>query len=130
MQQLFVIEKPGCCSYDVGLMAVSFVYNLSLIHISTPTSPWQPTSAPEMEALVFTIFPTNPAVARARKIRVSLTVSYTHLDVYKRQIRTLTRWIKRNSELYAELLLTGYHARVRTFMPRQVGIIVRYLNEP
>ena len=24
-------------------------------------------------------------------------------------IRTLTRWIKRNSELYAELLLTGYH---------------------
>ena len=27
-------------------------------------------------------------------------------------IRTLTRWIKRNSELYAELLLTGYHARV------------------
>ena len=45
-------------------------------------------------------------------------------------IRTLTRWINRNSELYAELLLTGYHARVRTFMPRQVGIIVRYLNEP
>ena len=43
-------------------------------------------------------------------------------------IRTLTRWIKRNNELYAELLLTGYHARVRTFMPRQVGIIVRYLN--
>ena len=36
-------------------------------------------------------------------------------------IRTLTRWIKRNSELYAELLLTGYHARVRTFMPRQVN---------
>ena len=26
-------------------------------------------------------------------------------------IRTLTRWIKRNSELYAELLLTGYHAK-------------------
>ena len=26
-------------------------------------------------------------------------------------IRTLTRWIKRNNELYAELLLTGYHAR-------------------
>ena len=48
----------------------------------------------------------------------------------RRAIRTLTRWIKRNSELYAELLLTGYHARVRTFMPRQVGIIVRYLNEP
>lgn len=45
-------------------------------------------------------------------------------------IRTLTRWIKHNRELYAELLLTGYHPRVRTFMPRQVGIIVRYLDEP
>lgn len=45
-------------------------------------------------------------------------------------IRTLTRWIKRNRELYAELLLTGYHVRVRTFMPRQVGIIVHYLDEP
>ena len=45
-------------------------------------------------------------------------------------IRTLTRWIKRNRELYAELLLTGYHVRVRTYMPRQVGIIVHYLDEP
>lgn len=45
-------------------------------------------------------------------------------------IRTLTRWIKRNRALYAELLLTGYHVRVRTFMPRQVGIIVHYLDEP
>ena len=46
-------------------------------------------------------------------------------------IRTLTScWIKRNRELYAELLLTGYHVRVRTFMPRQVGIIVHYLDEP
>ena len=45
-------------------------------------------------------------------------------------IRILTRWIKRNRELYAELLLTGNHVRVRTFMPRQGGIIVHYLDEP
>lgn len=45
-------------------------------------------------------------------------------------IRTLTRWIKRNKELYAALLCTGYNVRTRTFMPRQVSIIVRYLDEP
>src|SRR5512140_3318131 len=32
---------------------------------ATPTSPWQPTSAPEMEALCFARFPINPAVASA-----------------------------------------------------------------
>lgn len=45
-------------------------------------------------------------------------------------IRTLVRWIKGNKELYAALLLTGYHARTRTFMPKQVSIIVHYLDEP
>lgn len=45
-------------------------------------------------------------------------------------IRTLMRWIKGNKELYAALLLTGYHARTRTFMPKQVSIIVHYLDEP
>lgn len=33
-------------------------------------------------------------------------------------IRTLTRWIKYNKELYSQLLATGYHARTRTFTPR------------
>lgn len=45
-------------------------------------------------------------------------------------IRTLTRWIKRNTELYSALLRTGYNVRARTFMPRQVDIIVHYLDEP
>lgn len=30
-------------------------------------------------------------------------------------IRTLTRWIRRNKELYAALLHTGYTPRARTF---------------
>src|SRR5690554_4535243 len=35
---------------------------------ATPTSPWQPTSAPEIDAFFFTILPTKPAVANARRI--------------------------------------------------------------
>ena len=45
-------------------------------------------------------------------------------------IRTLTRWIRRNKELYAALLHTGYTPRARTFFPKQVSVIVRYLDEP
>lgn len=45
-------------------------------------------------------------------------------------IRTFTRWIKRNKELYKALIDIGYNVRVRTFMPKQVGIIVHYLDEP
>ena len=39
-------------------------------------------------------------------------------------IRTLTRWIKRNHELYEALAHTGYNVRTRTFMPKQVSLIV------
>jgi len=35
---------------------------------AVPTSPWHPTSAPEMEALVFTSVPISPAVANALMI--------------------------------------------------------------
>ena len=39
---------------------------------ATPTSPWQPTSAPETEALVLTTLPNSPAVAKALNILESL----------------------------------------------------------
>ena len=39
---------------------------------ATPTSPWQPTSAPLIEALCLTMLPTSPAVAKARRMRSSL----------------------------------------------------------
>lgn len=42
-------------------------------------------------------------------------------------IRTLTRWIKRNHELYEALAHTGYNVRTRTFMPKQVSLIVQYI---
>ena len=38
---------------------------------ATPTSPWQPTSAPEMLAFCFTMLPTRPPVARACNILLS-----------------------------------------------------------
>ena len=38
---------------------------------ATPTSPWQPTSAPEMEALALAILPNRLAVARARRMVLS-----------------------------------------------------------
>ena len=43
-------------------------------------------------------------------------------------IRTLTRWIKRNHELYEALAHTGYNVRTRTFMPKQVSRIWTNLN--
>lgn len=45
-------------------------------------------------------------------------------------LRTFGRWIKRNKELHEALLSTGYSDRKRTFMPGQVSLIVRYLDEP
>ncbi|EJW98935.1 hypothetical protein EVA_12956 [gut metagenome] len=50
----------------------------AVIAQATPTSPWHPTSAPEIEALCFTTLPTSPAVASERIILLSLN-SYTFL---------------------------------------------------
>ena len=35
-----------------------------------------------------------------------------------------------NHELYEALAHTGYNVRTRTFMPKQVSLIVQYLDEP
>lgn len=43
-------------------------------------------------------------------------------------IRTLTRWIKRNHELYEALAHTGYNVRTRTFMPKQVSLYSIWTN--
>lgn len=45
-------------------------------------------------------------------------------------IRTLNRWIKHNEKLLEQLVSTGYHARTRTFTPRQTQIIVSILDIP
>lgn len=45
-------------------------------------------------------------------------------------IRMLTKWIKRNKELYTRLVATGYNTRTRTFTPLQVRIITSILDIP
>ena len=42
----------------------------------------------------------------------------------------MTHFRKRNHELYEALAHTGYNVRTRTFMPKQVSLIVQYLDEP
>lgn len=55
-----------------GLAKTLAIKTLSKLVDATPTSPWQPTSAPEMDALNLTMLPNKPAVANARKMRISL----------------------------------------------------------
>lgn len=42
----------------------------------------------------------------------------------------LTRWVKKNEELYRVLLQAGWVKGNRILSPMQVGIIVKYLGEP
>ena len=69
--------RPRLCS-----MAISAAYSTcsgvppsasqsaaAAIAVAAPTSPWQPTSAPEMLAWVLISMPTAPAVASARWMR-------------------------------------------------------------
>ncbi len=44
--------------------------------------------------------------------------------------RNLSRWIKMNPKLMAELEESGYRERQKLFTPKQVGIIYKYLGEP
>lgn len=45
-------------------------------------------------------------------------------------VRTFTRWLRLNPELYERLLQTGYTPYIRLFTPLQVRLIVRYLSAP
>ena len=44
--------------------------------------------------------------------------------------RNLSRWIKMNPELTAQLQENGYRERQKLLTPKQVGIIYKYLGEP
>lgn len=45
-------------------------------------------------------------------------------------VNRLVRWINRNQELMDELEKAGYNKNIRTFCPRQVKAIVKFLGEP
>lgn len=42
----------------------------------------------------------------------------------------LRRWIIRCTELHDKLLETGYRPEQRIFTPRQIRLIIHYLEEP
>ena len=56
-----------------------------------------------------------------------IAVSYTHLDVYKRQLRG---WIRNNKELYDAMYSGGEGKNDQAYSSRQVRLIVKFLDEP
>ncbi|MEY8487215.1 DUF4248 domain-containing protein [uncultured Parabacteroides sp.] len=42
----------------------------------------------------------------------------------------LARWIRRDEELWEELLLAGYHKGQKVFTPLQTAILVDHLGDP
>ncbi len=45
-------------------------------------------------------------------------------------LNRLSQWIRRNGELHAELLKTGYIERQQIFTSRQVALVFHYLGRP
>jgi len=45
-------------------------------------------------------------------------------------VNHLMEWIKRNKQLMAELVATGYEKSAKMFTPRQVALITEYLGSP
>lgn len=45
-------------------------------------------------------------------------------------INTLSAWIRLNKPLKAELAAVGYNRYRRSFTPREVSLLVKYLGEP
>lgn len=45
-------------------------------------------------------------------------------------LKILRRWILHNRELHSELVKAGYSATQRSFTPKQVNILYKYLGEP
>ena len=75
-------SRPISAAYSIceGVPPKSWHAAAAAMAHATPTSPWQPTSAPEIEELVLAMLPKSPAVARARRMRM------------RRKSREVARW--------------------------------------
>ena len=51
-------------------------------------------------------------------------------DLYRKPVYSLMRWIKKDEELFEELLATGYNTYQKEFKKEQVQIIFKHLGEP
>lgn len=62
--------------------------------------------------------------------KVELATLYNPASCITVALKTLSRWMKANELLMAELEAVRYNKYRRTFTPKEVGIIVKYLGEP
>ncbi len=59
------------------------------------------------------------------------TYSKTELaDLYKVNKRTLANWIARNEKLQTEIKQIGYKKTQRSYSPKQVELIFKYIGTP
>lgn len=62
--------------------------------------------------------------------KVELSRLYNPEQCVTVALKTLARWMKKNDDLMNELANVNYNKYRRSFTPKEVGIIVRYLGEP
>lgn len=62
--------------------------------------------------------------------KAELAMLYNPQMCPREALRTLTRWMARNGELYKELLAIGYRKTCKIFTPKEVAVITHYLGEP
>ena len=59
-----------------------------------------------------------------------LAMLYNPTYCVSNAISTLAAWIRLNKPLKAELASVGYNRYRRSFTPREVSLLVKYLGEP
>jgi hypothetical protein len=62
--------------------------------------------------------------------KAELAMLYNPQMCTREALRTLTRWMVRNEQLYRELLIIGYKKTCKIFTPKEVAVITHYLGEP
>ena len=62
--------------------------------------------------------------------KVDLALLYNPHSGDAAALQTLSRWMRRNESLMAELQAVGYNKYRHSFLKQEVSIIVKYLGEP
>ncbi|MCE2615589.1 MAG: DUF4248 domain-containing protein [Phocaeicola sp.] len=67
---------------------------------------------------------------RAAVRKSEMALRYNPESPVNSALKILRRWILYNKELHAEMLKAGYSTAQRSFTPKQVSILYKYLGEP
>ncbi len=62
--------------------------------------------------------------------KAELAMLYCPNQCVKRALDNFYHWMLLNKELMAALEAVGYHKYRRSYLPREVELIVRYMGEP